>query len=167
MFEDRNLKEVNDKVNPSPTASTRKDCDSCTNCRHQSSTDKDILSDLLRFFMRIVEGKSLCDHKLLPQTILSPDKASNKPGQPQVPLSQVQAAPARYHQPEIQPATELIRSNLMTSGDIPATSSPLRAPLSDSIVSVDEFAMDVNEESRTHLNSNLMTTQKNLRLPQN
>ena len=167
MFEDRNLKEVNDKVNPSPTASTRKDCDSCTNCQHQSSTDKDILSDLLRFFMRIVEGKTLCDHKLLPQTTLSPDKASNKPGQPQVPLSQVQAAPARYHQPEIQPATELIRSNLMTSGDIPATSSPLRAPLSDSIVSVDEFAMDVNEESRTHLNSNLMTTQKNLRLPQN
>ena len=170
MFEDRNLKEVNEKVNPTPTASTRTDRDSCTNCLYHSSTNKDIFCDLLRFFMKLVEGKILCDHKLLPQDMprLSPDRASNTPGpgQPGVPLSQVQAAVPSYQQPEIQPATESARSNTITSRDIPAT-SPLGASLSDSIVSVDEFVMDVNDESEDHLNSKLPTTQTNLRLPQN
>ena len=61
------------------------------------------------------------------------------------------------------PAT-LTNTTVTLGNSLPPSSSPTTTTLSDSIVTLDEFAMDVNEEAANHLNSKRMTTQTLLRL---
>ena len=176
MFEERDLKETHSNVNrdSSPTQANDQVLPS-KKCLHQSCSDKDILSDLLRFFIRIFENKFFNDvsQPSAPSPLLpSRTHPSSGPPPPPPTTSPVFSMNDNKCNQHVQQTSECTLSNPATltnttvtlGNSLPPSSSPTTTTLSDSIVTLDEFAMDVSEEAANHLNSKRMTTQTLLRL---